>query len=107
MRPLQRCPICSGEDLRPFAMDAWTPGVLHFAQARCTRCGLVMAQPQATEEELDAYYQSSYYQNHQLDPETHWRVNVRDYPLYELPLMERLWEGFAPPPGGTVAEVGC
>jgi 2-polyprenyl-3-methyl-5-hydroxy-6-metoxy-1,4-benzoquinol methylase len=88
-------------------MDAWQPGRLHLAQARCAGCGLVAAQPQATDEELVAYYAGEYYEHHPLDAETHWQENVRSYPLYELPLMDRLWQGFAPPAGGQVAEIGC
>jgi 2-polyprenyl-3-methyl-5-hydroxy-6-metoxy-1,4-benzoquinol methylase len=88
-------------------MEPWTPGRLHFAQARCAGCGLVAAQPQATEEELATNYATQYYEQHPLDAETHWRENVRDYPRYELPLMERLWAGFAPPAGARVAEIGC
>jgi 2-polyprenyl-3-methyl-5-hydroxy-6-metoxy-1,4-benzoquinol methylase len=88
-------------------MDAWQPGRLHLAQARCKGCGLVAAQPQATEEELGAYYATAYYETHPLDAETHWQENVRDYPRYELPLMEKLWAGFAPKPDAEVAEIGC
>jgi 2-polyprenyl-3-methyl-5-hydroxy-6-metoxy-1,4-benzoquinol methylase len=88
-------------------MDAWQPGVLHIGQARCAGCGLCAAQPQATEEELALFYQGTYYEEHPIDAETHWQENVRDYPRYELPLLEQLWAGFAPPPGGRVAEIGC
>ncbi|MFT3771207.1 MAG: class I SAM-dependent methyltransferase [Minicystis sp.] len=88
-------------------MDRFEPGRLHFAQARCAGCGLVAAQPQATEEELGAYYAGQYYEQHPLDAETHWQENVRDYPRYELPLMEKLWAGFAPQAGAEVAEIGC
>lgn len=88
-------------------MSAWTPGTLHVAQARCAGCGLVLSQPQATDDELVAFYTGRYYEEHQLDAETHWRENLRDYPLYELPLMARLWAGFAPPAGATFAEIGC
>ena len=88
-------------------MERWDPSRLHFAQARCAGCGLVAAQPQATGEELETYYATQYYEQHPLDAETHWQENVRDYPRYELPLMERLWGGFAPPAGGSVAEIGC
>lgn len=88
-------------------MDRWDPGRLHAAQARCAGCGLVAAQPLATAEELAAYYATQYYEQHPLDAETHWRENVREYPRYELPLMERLWAGFAPQPGAIVAEIGC
>ena len=88
-------------------MNPWTPSGLHFGQARCVSCGLVAAQPQATEEELAAYYGSQYYEHHPLDAENHWQQNCREYPLYELPLMERLWAGFAPPRAARVAEIGC
>jgi 2-polyprenyl-3-methyl-5-hydroxy-6-metoxy-1,4-benzoquinol methylase len=88
-------------------MDAWQPGNLHIGQARCAGCGLVAAQPQATPEELSAFYEGIFYEEHPIDPETHWQENVRDYPRYELPLLERLWAGFAPPQGGRVAEIGC
>jgi 2-polyprenyl-3-methyl-5-hydroxy-6-metoxy-1,4-benzoquinol methylase len=107
MRPIEACPVCGGADLHPFSMERWTPEHLHFSQARCLGCGLLAAQPRATEDELAAYYAKSYYEHHPLDAEAHWQENVRDYPLYELPLLERLWRGFAPPAGGRVAEIGC
>ena len=107
MRPVRSCPVCAGTELLPFAMDPVRPRQLHFAQARCRGCGLVMAQPQATAEELGVYYATQYYEDHPLDAESHWQENVRDYPLYELPLMERLWAGFAPGRGARVAEIGC
>ena len=99
--------MCGGTDLAPFALSRWTPDRLHFAQARCAGCGLVAAQPQATEEELAAYYATRYYEQHPLDAETHWRENVRDYPRYELPLLERLSGGRLPRAGASVAEIGC
>jgi 2-polyprenyl-3-methyl-5-hydroxy-6-metoxy-1,4-benzoquinol methylase len=107
MRPVQTCPVCSGSSLQPFSMLPWHPTYLHLAQARCTGCGLLVAQPQATEEELTAYYSSHYYEGHSLDSETHWRLNCRDYVRYELPLMERLWARSPPPPGARVGEIGC
>ncbi|APR75072.1 SAM-dependent methyltransferase [Minicystis rosea] len=99
--------MCGGTELLPFTLSPWTPDRLHFSQARCAGCGLVVAQPQATEEELATYYATRYYEQHPLDAETHWQENVRDYPRYELPLMERLWSGFAPRAGAEVAEIGC
>ncbi len=107
MRPVKTCPVCAGSSLQPFAMIAWDPTHLHLAQARCAGCGLLVSQPQATEEELVAFYTSVYYEGHSLDPETHWRLNCRDYVRYELPLMERLWARFPPPPGALVGEIGC
>ncbi len=107
MRSVQTCPVCGGSTLLPFAMIPWDARHLHLAQARCAGCGLLVAQPQATEAELVAYYSSSYYEGHNLDSETHWKVNCRDYVLYELPLMERLWATSRPPPGALVGEIGC
>lgn len=107
MTPLRSCPVCAGADLRPYTAEPAAAGKLHFAQARCAGCGLLAAQPQATFEELHAYYTGTYYEAHPLDAETHFRENVRDYPRYELPLMERLCAGFWPAPGSNVGEVGC
>jgi 2-polyprenyl-3-methyl-5-hydroxy-6-metoxy-1,4-benzoquinol methylase len=88
-------------------MDAWDPNEMHIGQARCAGCGLVMAQPQATDDELTVYYADAYYEQHYVDPDAHWSDNVRDYERYEIPLIERLWSGFEPPAGGSLAEFGC
>lgn len=107
MRPVRTCPVCGGTDLAPFSMDPVRPAQLHFAQARCQGCGLVMAQPQATAEELTRYYETQYYEEHPLGAEAHFQENVRDYPRYELPLLSRLSRGRAPAETGSVAEIGC
>ncbi len=107
MRIVERCPICAGDRLEPYAMDAWAPPALHFAQARCARCGLLISQPQASEAEMEAYYGGSYYEQQWPNPEAVWRENTGLYRRYELPLMERLWADWPPPAGGTIAEIGC
>lgn len=118
MRHVLSCPLCGSPALRPFSLDAASrsrlggdppkpPRALHTAQARCRGCGLVMAQPQATEEDLRRYYTERYYEEHPTEAEAHFAENVRDYPLYEIPWMERLWAGFPPPARGSLAEVGC
>jgi 2-polyprenyl-3-methyl-5-hydroxy-6-metoxy-1,4-benzoquinol methylase len=107
MRLVRTCPVCGGSTLRPFSMSLDEAPQIHVAQARCAGCGLLLADPQATEAELAAYYASSYYEHHYLDEETQWRINCRDYVLYELPLMERLWAPSPPPPGASVGELGC
>jgi 2-polyprenyl-3-methyl-5-hydroxy-6-metoxy-1,4-benzoquinol methylase len=61
----------------------------------------------ATEEDLITFYSGTYYETHALDAETHFQENVRDYPRYELPLVERLAAGFWPGSGASVGEIGC
>jgi hypothetical protein len=107
MRLLEQCPICGGENLQPFAMDPWTPNRLHFAQACCKDCGLLAAQPQASDDEMEAYYAHVFYEQQWSDPEALWSMNTETYGECELPLMEQLWADWPPPAGGTVAEIGC
>jgi len=68
-------------------MDAWAPPALHFAQARCAGCGLLISQPQASEGEMDGYYGRSYFEDQWPDAESIWRQNRKAYTRYELPLM--------------------
>lgn len=88
-------------------MSAYGKNRLHFSQARCSSCSLLISQPQASAPEMTAYYESTYYQDVWPDPEFIWTHNTTAYQRYELPLMEQLWKEFAPPAGGRVAEVGC
>jgi SAM-dependent methyltransferase len=104
---VERCPICGGERLEPYAMEAWAAPALHFAQARCGRCGLLVSQPQASEADMAAYYGRAYYEQQWPDPEAVWAENAGLYRRYELPLMTRLWADWPPPSGGSVAEIGC
>ncbi len=107
MRLVTRCPVCGGTDLRPFSAEPASPAELHFSQARCAGCGLLVSQPQASEEEMARYYRDAYYERHPLEAEAHWRSNVDDYPRYELPLFEQLWADFPPGLGARIGEVGC
>ncbi|HET7875186.1 MAG TPA: class I SAM-dependent methyltransferase [Methylomirabilota bacterium] len=107
MRVVERCPLCGDSGLRPYAMNAWAPTALHFAQARCNGCGLLISQPQASEAEMESYYRRAYYEDRWPDPEAVWKENTALYRRHELPLMQRLWADWAPPAGGAVAEIGC
>jgi len=104
---VERCPICGGDRIEPYAMDAWAPPALHFAQARCAGCGLLISQPQASEAEMDAYYGRSYFEEQWPDAESIWRQNPEAYTRYELPLMRELWANWPPPPSAAAVEVGC
>src|SRR5262249_55471751 len=107
VRPVDRCPVCDRRDLAPFAMNPWAPGTLHFAQASCRGCGLLIAQPQADDAEIDAYYQSAYYQTKWPDSDVVWAENAELCRDEELPRLRRMWADWPPPPGGLVAEIGC
>ncbi len=107
MRAVERCPACGGEQLIPYAMSAWAATALHFAQARCAGCGLLISQPQASEVEMESYYRRAYYEHQWPDADAVWRDNTVSYRRHELPLMRRLWADWPPPDGGTVAEIGC
>ncbi len=53
------CPVCRGNDLIPFSMT-FRPGYPHLSRTQCRTCGVVFANPMATEKELSGFY-SSYY----------------------------------------------
>lgn len=107
MRRLSECPVCGSQALHPFAMDEWNPGALHFAQVRCGECGLLGAQPQASSDEVEAYYASVYYEERWADADENRQTNLHFYPRYELPLIRHLWRDRPPTPGSSVLEVGC
>jgi SAM-dependent methyltransferase len=88
-------------------MDRWSPDRLHFAQARCTGCGLLVSQPQATDDEAHEYYQYSYYQQLWPDAESIWIDNTRHNRDFEWPLFQSLWKEWPPPRGGEAVEIGC
>jgi SAM-dependent methyltransferase len=75
---------------------------LHQLQLRCHGCGLLVGDPPPSPSRLAAFYAHTYYDELWPDP-----TLPDDYPEYEMPLMRRLWVGFAPPPGGRAVEVGC
>jgi len=104
---VKRCPICGGDRIDPYAMDAWAPSALHCTQARCADCGLLISQPQASDAEMDAYYGRSYFEEQWPDADAIWAHNTDVYKRYELPLMRELWADWPPPASGDAVEVGC
>ena len=52
---MSRCPLCGGDRLSYLFAHAGTPIV------RCERCGLVLRNPQPSDEELAAIYTSGYF----------------------------------------------
>jgi len=107
MIPLEKCQVCGGTDLRPFAMNRWSRECLHFAQAQCKDCRLLVSQPQASDEELTKYYRCVYFEQKWPDPESVWKTNERLYHRYELALMRKLWSQWPPPESAETVEIGC
>ena len=99
--------MCGGDRLRPYAMDPWSAEALHFAQARCLGCGLLIAQPQAADAEIETYYGRRYYEERWPDPGAVLASNADMCRHHELPLMRRLWAGWPPPGDAELVEVGC
>jgi SAM-dependent methyltransferase len=107
MFPVDHCPVCSGRDLEPYALNKWRAGSLHFAQAKCIGCGLLIAQPQASEPDAHSYYAKYYYERHWPDADELLRQNRLDHSRYELPIIQRLWAGWQQPTKATLVEIGC
>ena len=108
MKRVERCPCCGDERLLPFALTEWVDGVLHFAQARCAGCGMLVSQPQADPEDVDRYYRSEYYQSADSKETRSKADDIRwIYERYDWPIMNSLWRNRPPPPGADVVEVGC
>jgi 2-polyprenyl-3-methyl-5-hydroxy-6-metoxy-1,4-benzoquinol methylase len=73
MKTLSACPVCDSTSLRPFSRTPETEcaGAMHFAQSRCRDCDLVFSNPVADVAELEAFYTSSYYEDHESEYNAH------------------------------------
>lgn len=100
------CPVCAGTQFTPYARSEPAPDRLHVTQVRCERCGLLISQPQASVEEMHAYYGRDYYREHWPEHEGLVRSNLANYRRWDWPVMQRLWADW-PPAGGRAVEVGC
>jgi 2-polyprenyl-3-methyl-5-hydroxy-6-metoxy-1,4-benzoquinol methylase len=81
--------------------------MLHHAQSLCLSCGLVIAQPRATGEEIARYYRDEYYREHWPNATEAAADNRAFYSRHEVPLMRALWRDWPPPAGGRIYEAGC
>ena len=100
------CPVCYATDLVPFAASRLGRQQLHFAQVRCSGCGLLIAQPQASADEMDRYYRQHYYQERWSDEDGLWQENMLAHERYTLPTLRRLSGGAMDRPR-RVLEIGC
>lgn len=86
-------------------MDEWKPQNLHFAQARCGICGLLIAQPQADSNAMVRYYGELYYDR--VSAQENFALALSVHSRCEMPLIRQLWRDWPPPQKATLAEIGC
>ena len=101
------CPVCAASRLQPYAASAAASDRLHVTQVACQGCGLLISHPQAPADAVDRYYRELYYQQNWPDGDAVVQENTATYQQYELPLMQRLWSEWPPPPGARIVEIGC
>jgi len=73
---------------------------------KCAGCGLLIAQPQATPAEMDAYYRRTYYEVMWPDDEGVWRENRTAHQRTAWPILRGLC-GEALQRPARVLEIGC
>ena len=105
MKRVATCPVCHRVTLRPFAAIMFGDQ-LHFAQVRCADCGLVISQPQASQDEMDDYYRHRYFEQHWSDAPALSAMNRSRHERVTLPAFRQLWSGWIHA-GVRVLEVGC
>ena len=64
MKRLTVCPSCGGRSFRPYSFtpEGERTKSLHYSQSHCTQCDLVFSDPVAEPAELEAFYNSVYYE---------------------------------------------
>jgi 2-polyprenyl-3-methyl-5-hydroxy-6-metoxy-1,4-benzoquinol methylase len=67
MKAVVECPACGGRRFRPFSftIDEEREHDMHFAQTRCRDCDLVFSDPVAEPADLERFYRSTYYEDHE------------------------------------------
>ena len=67
LRTVERCPACSGTSFKPFSytVEAERNRHMHFAQTWCRHCDLVFSNPVASPADLENFYRSQYYEEHE------------------------------------------
>ncbi len=72
----RKCPICSSQNLKGYALDCYRPGP-HISRVQCQNCKLVFANPMADATELAEYY-ADYYDKPQYE-NTQYRELILDH----------------------------
>ncbi len=110
MKAVVECPACGGRSFRPFSftVDAERGRDMHFAQTRCLDCDLVFSNPVAQPDELEHFYETAYYAEHEPDYDLSdpGLVEVRARPRSRRG--RRLRQSVLPyKTGGTFFEIGA
>jgi 2-polyprenyl-3-methyl-5-hydroxy-6-metoxy-1,4-benzoquinol methylase len=106
MLRVDACPICGSSELRPYAASSFRDNQLHFAQVRCGRCGLLIAQPQASAEDMDRYYRRAYYEGPWSDEDVLYKYNALAHQRATMPVLQRLCGDVLRAPS-RILEIGC
>ncbi len=100
------CPVCGGENYRPYIYLAYSLGEKTFDLVRCKRCGLVRVDPMPSVEAVRALYSGEYF-------ESDFSCGVRKGTYLESEAMrvgeyrEILNEIRKLRPSGRLLEIGC
>jgi 2-polyprenyl-3-methyl-5-hydroxy-6-metoxy-1,4-benzoquinol methylase len=101
---LPNCPLCGGA-LEAFAVAAAASVTLHRTQSRCAGCGVLVANPRASEHARDRYYQDTYYQKQWPDAERLWSSNVVRHSRRDFSMVRELAGDLLR--RGTALDLGC
>lgn len=101
---LSSCPLCGGV-LEAFAVAPAMYVTLHRTQSRCTGCGVLVANPRASEHARDRYYQNRYYQEQWPDAERLWAANVASHSRHDFEIVRELAGDLLF--RGTALDLGC
>ncbi|MEG1833416.1 MAG: class I SAM-dependent methyltransferase [Burkholderiaceae bacterium] len=101
MQLVDQCNLCGSDNLRPFSV-AFARDVVHNSIGRCADCGMFFANPMRSEDELNEFYASEYY-------EDSGERMVREFPLRVADAKQQLQHDVLAlrPPPGRFLEVGC
>lgn len=101
------CPVCHGTEFVAFGEAPWRPPQLHRTQVRCQSCGLVLAQPQASDAAMAAYYDGAFYETLWADGERLHAETREWHRTRGVPHFAKLWRGWGVKPPGLALDVGC
>lgn len=67
MKTVDLCPACGGTSFREFSftVEAERNGDMHYGKTRCRDCDLVFTNPVAEADELERFYRTQYYEEHE------------------------------------------
>jgi len=107
MANVKKCFFCGSRRLRPLAATTRKNGCLHTSQECCANCGLVVAQPKLSKDDIASYYRQHFYQQQWPDAQGTWAANIKNYQRQEVPLIEKLCLPWWNSGSSRILEIGC